>query len=333
MHFYIALTIGSILLLYFTYFLSKREGFLEEQVVDLLFVMAGAFLLFGKIAYLILNPRIYGYYNLNSIMQAGYDVCFGTVFAIFFSYIYIRLFRRWSLYKVCDVLVKGLSIFLTALYFGSFEQYGNQLDLFSGGFWFLMFLVFNFLDKGLMVGRSAKVYKVRRFKPFVFAGLNFYLFTITLILFLTSYSVLVDVKLLIAKVVLYFVLFLITITYMAKEVENSNFVESIRKSLLLKKKKIEKEEAELKTQDPSQQDYQDGETAVEEGDAVAFDLEKESLVMQKGMYAKLKGTIEKTLALINLGKYGKCEKCGGKIEEARLKANPYATTCVSCANK
>jgi len=233
MHFYIAIIVGTTLLLYFTYFLAKREGFLEEQIVDLLLIMAVAFLLVGKITYIVLNPRIYGYYNLSSVLTAGYDVFFGTLASLFVSFLYIRVLRKWSLYKVCDVLCKGLSIFASALYFGSFEQYGNLLDLFSGGFWFLMFLVFNFLDKGMLVGRSARIFKISRLKPFLFLGVNFYVITLALILFEVCYTVLADVKLAILKVVLCFGFFLITILKMTKEINHSSFVASIKKSLNL----------------------------------------------------------------------------------------------------
>ena len=35
----------------------------------------------------------------------------------------------------------------------------------------------------------------------------------------------------------------------------------------------------------------------------------------------------------NDGSFGKCEKCQGDIELERLKANPAAKLCLSCANK
>ena len=38
-------------------------------------------------------------------------------------------------------------------------------------------------------------------------------------------------------------------------------------------------------------------------------------------------TILGALSRIEEGSYGKCEVCGKKIDEARLKANPAATTC------
>ena len=39
-------------------------------------------------------------------------------------------------------------------------------------------------------------------------------------------------------------------------------------------------------------------------------------------------TILSALQRIEKGAYGKCEVCGGAIEEARLEADPSATTCV-----
>lgn len=43
--------------------------------------------------------------------------------------------------------------------------------------------------------------------------------------------------------------------------------------------------------------------------------------------------IEDALEKLMSGTYGECSKCGGLIEEARLKARPFATHCVDCATK
>jgi DnaK suppressor protein len=40
--------------------------------------------------------------------------------------------------------------------------------------------------------------------------------------------------------------------------------------------------------------------------------------------------IDRALTRIDEGTYGRCERCGGEIPEARLEAVPYATLCVSC---
>lgn len=39
-------------------------------------------------------------------------------------------------------------------------------------------------------------------------------------------------------------------------------------------------------------------------------------------------TVLAALARVEKGSYGVCEACGGAIEEARLEADPAATTCV-----
>jgi RNA polymerase-binding transcription factor DksA len=43
--------------------------------------------------------------------------------------------------------------------------------------------------------------------------------------------------------------------------------------------------------------------------------------------------IEAALAKIHAGTYGICERCGQRIPDARLKAAPYATMCISCQSK
>jgi len=43
--------------------------------------------------------------------------------------------------------------------------------------------------------------------------------------------------------------------------------------------------------------------------------------------------IEKALRKMDEGTYGICERCGGPIDYARLKAIPYATLCLRCQKK
>ncbi len=40
--------------------------------------------------------------------------------------------------------------------------------------------------------------------------------------------------------------------------------------------------------------------------------------------------VNAALARIESGTYGKCSACGGDVEEARLEADPAATTCTKC---
>jgi DnaK suppressor protein len=43
--------------------------------------------------------------------------------------------------------------------------------------------------------------------------------------------------------------------------------------------------------------------------------------------------IDGALKRIEDGSYGKCEECGVRIPESRLKAIPYAAQCVRCASQ
>ena len=71
----------------------------------------------------------------------------------------------------------------------------------------------------------------------------------------------------------------------------------------------------------------------DEGDMAdrAEDYEERSIKLDK-LETRL-NNIKKALEKIEKGEYGICEKCGKKIEEDRLEANPAATTCKSCMEK
>ena len=45
---------------------------------------------------------------------------------------------------------------------------------------------------------------------------------------------------------------------------------------------------------------------------------------------KLIKKIDETMALIDAGEYGYCEKCGVEIGLKRLEARPTATLCIDC---
>lgn len=47
----------------------------------------------------------------------------------------------------------------------------------------------------------------------------------------------------------------------------------------------------------------------------------------------LSGKIKNSLLRLKKGTYGKCEKCGKRIEAERLEAMPTATLCIICSKK
>lgn len=61
-----------------------------------------------------------------------------------------------------------------------------------------------------------------------------------------------------------------------------------------------------------------------------------SAEMQKAEQARLeerRAQIEIALERIRKGQYGQCEHCGKPISAARLRALPYASTCIQCQEK
>ena len=52
-----------------------------------------------------------------------------------------------------------------------------------------------------------------------------------------------------------------------------------------------------------------------------------------GTLAETLGEIEYALHKLDEGTYGRCERCGGPIADARLEAIPAARLCITCASK
>jgi DnaK suppressor protein len=49
--------------------------------------------------------------------------------------------------------------------------------------------------------------------------------------------------------------------------------------------------------------------------------------------AETLGEIDEALSKFDQGTYGRCERCGGEIADARLEAMPAARLCITCASK
>jgi RNA polymerase-binding transcription factor DksA len=67
-----------------------------------------------------------------------------------------------------------------------------------------------------------------------------------------------------------------------------------------------------------------------EGATIAFERSQiGALVRQvRGRLAEIEAAVER----LDAGSYGRCERCGGAIEEDRLDARPVARTCIGCAS-
>lgn len=114
--------------------------------------------------------------------------------------------------------------------------------------------------------------------------------------------------------------------------ETSMDREALRQRLLLERERLEHEIAELDAdlseslEDSSEESPYDQHMA--ETAAVTLDREID-LTLQENALASV-AQIDRALAKLENGSYGKCDKCGKPIGEDRLQAAPFATLCIDC---
>jgi RNA polymerase-binding transcription factor DksA len=65
-----------------------------------------------------------------------------------------------------------------------------------------------------------------------------------------------------------------------------------------------------------------------EGSTIAFERSQVDALVQQVEHHLAE--IDAALDRVRAGRYGRCERCGRQIPEARLEARPVARTCVSC---
>jgi len=99
------------------------------------------------------------------------------------------------------------------------------------------------------------------------------------------------------------------------------------------KRKLDKERAETLADLERLREYLRGEVDAdaEEADPDLYEREK-TLALIRTLENKLE-SIERALRLADKGVYGICERCGEKIDRARLEALPHTTLCVKCKSQ
>ncbi len=68
-------------------------------------------------------------------------------------------------------------------------------------------------------------------------------------------------------------------------------------------------------------------------DLASNDLDKQLLDFSSALEVNTLNKINSAITRMENGCYGVCSQCGHLINEARLKAMPYAVLCVSCKTK
>lgn len=112
----------------------------------------------------------------------------------------------------------------------------------------------------------------------------------------------------------------------------TEFLRQIKIRLGAEKKRLEKEEKELAKEDPflaPGRDVGNPEFAEEAEEGIGH----ERVAAQRGIIQKLLVDTRLALSKFRIGRYGICEKCGNRIDRARLEALPQARYCLDCVKK
>ncbi len=106
-------------------------------------------------------------------------------------------------------------------------------------------------------------------------------------------------------------------------------LDKIKSTLLNKQKKVEEEIKLLDEDDPVNSEAP-AESSEPGTDSWVADTHTRTVAIKETLKETL-NKIKHALASLASGKYGKCENCGKKIEEARLAAMPTASLCIKCS--
>lgn len=105
----------------------------------------------------------------------------------------------------------------------------------------------------------------------------------------------------------------------------------IKNHLKRQQKEVEKNLQEVSDDDPAKSPAL-AESSEPGTDSYIAETHTKAIVLEQQLKTA-KTSITTALAKIKKGIYGKCEKCGQKIEVGRLMIMPTAQYCVSCSKK
>ena len=289
---FIALSI--LTFIYLCWIESKKEGFDQDKVFDIVFLVLLTGLLIFKI-----------------------DTLLVITLAMVMVYILVN-YWKWSVFRVMDILSISASAALVPFLFGLIIVHkrvdfiipilinlilviylGRVRNLrFRSGYIFSVFLV---------VGAGVSAFYYRELKH-----LLFYVFLIMISIFN---------------------LYLREKKSMNKPNISLDFLNNIKKVLDRKEKRLSKEQELLIEEDPYQDRGRDTGNSELMDEALLEDGNKELVDIKVSALEKMQIQVRKALAKIKIGTYGICEVCGQPIDKARLQAYPEAITCMEHASR
>lgn len=306
----LSLVTAIIFAIYLFWRLARSQGFLEETIFDLAFLVLLGVVIGGRIYYIIQGENILDFkFSWLGIYLGAY----------FLGNLYIKRYK-FSFWKLADLGVFSFLI-INLVYFGAsynWYQLGAFLVLslylfwlfknkFAVGFYFLNFLFFASIFRIIQGSLSEK------------QSLFFFIFPLAFIVFS-----LIELRVIYQKQERNFLFDFKEAMALTKD-----FINRMKQKLLGQLKEAEDQAVLLQSEDPYFEPGRTEANAEEMGEA-GEDLGHQEVEVSRGFLQEKIEQIKKALGLIEKGGYGICEKCGQPIDRARLEANPEATRCIEC---
>jgi len=274
--------------------IARKEGFVNTQIFDFYFLVA---LCFSATGY-----------------KFGLEVAAASSLLLFFLVIKIK---SWSLKKLGDIAAIPVA---AGFAFASLST--NNLILFGLLTLILAFLVY--LRRNKLFGKSSSAFRIDRISKMSFNGALFYLS----LLLLSLLAIIFFAEGNTFRIAFYLLIILKKDKSAKKSM--SDLFSKIKSDLLKKESSLEKQEKMLEMEDAYKVAGRADDNA-EITDDAQEDIGHTITMRSLDVLKKAKEQIQKALGMIKKGKYGVCEKCGVKIDPARLKAYPETTTCLKCS--
>ena len=303
----------------------KRLGFDTRSVFDLILLTLLSAILFGKL----FSPFYYRVFlsKLRPSLQFITEPVFIPA-ALFFGLLAFFWYcnrKKWSVFEVADQATWPFIIGHLAftIYYLLNKFIGERVK------------VFNIADTALTLGEALLVLlNLFVFNKKISRGLRLFLnlLVLSLVLMINDKFQMTNTTNVLTFYILTIILSLVGIFQRLKKkimFGSSDILTKLKHRLLARKNLIKEQQLKLPQDDPFLEPGRANNNSPEEDENEQ--VGHRDVLAQTEFLAQSQKQVEAALSKMEKGTYGICEKCGAKIEEARLEADPAATLCIKCA--
>lgn len=301
---------------------GRKDGFDEEKLFDLLLLSSFSSLLTSKLFFAVVNNMPVGevFRYVIQFWRQGYDIVGGFIGFLIPIIIFTKIWG-WSIYRIFDIFSLAASLGFSIVLLAYVGLQSNFVYLFAFAGWiFLYALLSRVRNSKLKSGYASAVFLVSS----ILLGIIFFREDRHLIFYLLLATLSVLIFLFRTKKM--------AVLKIKKPYLPTNLIGTLKRRLRKREKDLSEGESVIAMRDPYKVKGRDVGNAEFEDEAEE-DRGHEEVQDRRNFMQGMKAQVQRALAMIKIGKYGVCEACGKRIDKARLKAYPEATTCLECAEK